>query len=35
MSKSQSGTNKQESWKPFPRQEFALLRDEFEVLFGG
>jgi phage terminase large subunit len=22
-------------WKPFPRQEFALLRSEFEVLFGG
>lgn len=22
-------------WKPHPRQEFVLLRDEFEILFGG
>ena len=22
-------------WKPFPRQEFALQRNEFEILFGG
>lgn len=24
-----------EEWRPHPKQEFALLRDEFEILYGG